>query len=219
MITSKLPKDVLIQLEVQKGAKTPWTVKELRERFNDYIAARERAEHASTTSSESAGNHERPLMSSAEALVAGVQPAHNKKERKIYPRCKYCGENHWSDECAKYATVEARKQKVRGSCYICLKSTHQANSCQERVRCFYCQQWNHHHRSLCPKQFEATHRETLNLAEELPEHSEVVNTENSLISSGEMVLMQTAKTDIKNPVNGIRQNARISLTQAVREHT
>ena len=94
MITSKLPKDVLIQLEVQKGAKTPWTVKELRERFNDYIAARERAEHASTTRSESAGNHERPLMSSAEALVAGVQPAHNKKERKIYPRCKYCGENH-----------------------------------------------------------------------------------------------------------------------------
>ena len=211
MITSKLPKDVLIQLEVQLGAKTPWTVKELRERFNDYTAARERAEHASTTRSESAGNHERPLMSSAEALVAGVPPAHNKKERKIYPRCKYCGENHWSDECAKYATVEARKQKVRGSCYICLKSTHQANSCQERVRCFYCQQWNHHHRSLCPKQFEATHRETLNLAEELPEHSEVVNTENSLISSGEMVLMQTAKTDIKNPVNGIRQNARILL--------
>ena len=55
------------------------------------------------------------------------------------------------------------------------------------------------------------HRETLNLAEELHEHSEVVNTENSLISSGEMVLMQTAKTDIKNPVNGIRQNARILL--------
>ena len=51
----------------------------------------------------------------------------------------------------------------------------------------------------------------MNLAEELPEHSEVVNTENSLISSGEMVLMQTAKTDIKNPVNGIRQNARILL--------
>ena len=86
MITSKLPKDVLIQLEVQKGAKTPWTVKELRERFNDYIAARERAEHASTTRSESAGNHERPLMSSAEALVAGVQssqPTTKRKERFI----------------------------------------------------------------------------------------------------------------------------------------
>ena len=55
------------------------------------------------------------------------------------------------------------------------------------------------------------HRETLNLAEELPEHSEVVNTENSLISSGEMVMMQTAKADVKNPDNGIKQNARILL--------
>ena len=51
----------------------------------------------------------------------------------------------------------------------------------------------------------------MNLAEELPEHSEVVNTENSIISSGEMVLMQTAKANIKNHVNGIRQNARILL--------
>ena len=214
MITSKLPKDVLIQLEVQKGAKTPWTVKELRERFNDYIAARERADqHVSTTKSESAGDHERPLMSSAEALVAGVQSADNRKERKVhvYPRCKYCNENHWSDECEMYATVEARKQRIKGNCYLCLKSTHQASGCQQRARCFYCHQWNRHHRSLCPKQFEDMHRESSNLAEELPEQSEKVNTENSLISSGEMVLMQTAKADIKNPVNGISQNARILL--------
>lgn len=69
MITSKLPKEVLIQLEVQKGARAPWTVRELRERFNDYIAARERAElHAGTAKSESAGSHQKPLMSSAEAL-------------------------------------------------------------------------------------------------------------------------------------------------------
>ena len=44
MITSKLPNDVLIQLDVQKVAKTPWAVKKLRERLNDYIAARERAD-------------------------------------------------------------------------------------------------------------------------------------------------------------------------------
>ena len=50
MITSKLPKDVVIQLEIQKGARTPWTVRELRERFNDYIVARERADlHVSAT--------------------------------------------------------------------------------------------------------------------------------------------------------------------------
>ena len=56
-------------------------------------------------------------MSSAEALVAGVQSADNRKERKVhvYSRCKYCNENHWSDEM--YATVEARKQRIKGNCY------------------------------------------------------------------------------------------------------
>ena len=42
MITSKLRKDVLFHLEVQKGARAKWTVNELWERLNDYVAARER---------------------------------------------------------------------------------------------------------------------------------------------------------------------------------
>ena len=155
MITSKLPKDVVIQLEIQKGARTQWTVRELRERFNDYIVARERAElHVNATKSESAENHESPLMSSAEALVAGVQATVDRKERmRTHPKCRYCSENHWSDECEKYATIEGRKQKIKGSCYICLNPTHLSSSCRQRVHCYYCKQWNRHHRSLCPQQF------------------------------------------------------------------
>ena len=45
----------------------------------------------------------------------------------------------------------------------------------------------------------------------MPVQDEVVYTENSLISSGEMVLMQTAKTDIKNPESDIKQETRILL--------
>ena len=41
IITSKILKDILIQLEIQKGAKTKWTVTKLRKLFNDYVAARE----------------------------------------------------------------------------------------------------------------------------------------------------------------------------------
>ena len=175
--------------------------------------ARERAElHVSATKSESAENHERPLMSSAEALVAGVQATGNRKERmRTHPKCRYCSKNHWSDECEKYATIEERKQKIKGSCYICLNPTHQSSSCRQRVHCHYCKQWNRHHRSLCPQQFGTVQRENSSLAEELPEENEVLNTENSLISSGEMVLMQTAKADVQNPVNGLGQNARILL--------
>ena len=84
IITSKLPKDVVKQLDIQKGGRTPWTVRELRERFNDYIVARERAKlHVSATKSESAESHERHLMSYAEALVAGVKATGNRKERMI----------------------------------------------------------------------------------------------------------------------------------------
>lgn len=50
MITSKVPRDVLIQLEIQKGARNKWTVQSLRELFNNYVAARERAEQNFSTS-------------------------------------------------------------------------------------------------------------------------------------------------------------------------
>ena len=45
----------------------------------------------------------------------------------------------------------------------------------------------------------------------MPVQNEVVYTENSLISSSEMVLVQTAKTDIKNPQSDIKQETRILL--------
>ena len=94
-----------------------------------------------------------------------------------------------------------KKQKIKGSCYICLNPTHQSSSCRQRVHCYYCKQWNRHHRRLCPQQFGTVQNSSL--LEELLEENEVLNTENSLISSGEMVLMQTAKADVQNPVNGL----------------
>ena len=154
---------------------------------------------------------------SVEALVAGVQATGNRKERmRTHRKCRYCSENHWSNKCEKYATIEERKKKIKGSCYICLNSTHQSSSCRQRVH-YYCKQWDRHHRSLCLQQFGKVQKENSSLAEELPEENEVLNTENSLISSGEMVLMQTTKADVQNPVNGLRQNARILLFRAVSE--
>ena len=89
-ITSKLPKDVLFQLEVQKGARAKWTVNELREGLNDYVEARERAEQkvCAVKTEESENLHKpRIYVSSAEVLVAGVQVTDNKRERKkFHPR-------------------------------------------------------------------------------------------------------------------------------------
>ena len=55
------------------------------------------------------------------------------------------------------------------------------------------------------------HRESAKLAEEIPMEDGLVHTENSLISSGEMVLMQTARAAIQNPANGHRHNTRLLL--------
>ena len=104
-----------------------------------------------------------------------------------------------------------KKTEDKGKLYICLNPTHQSSSCRQRVHCYYSKQRNRHHRRLCQQQFGTFQRENSSLAEELPEENEVLNTENSLISSGEIVLLQTAKADVQNPVNGLRQNAIILL--------
>lgn len=55
-------------------------------------------------------------MSSTESLVAGVQTTDNNRERmKFYPKSMYCDENHWRDQCARYAAVKAGKQRIKGT--------------------------------------------------------------------------------------------------------
>ena len=115
IITAKLPKDILVQLEIQKGAKNKWTIGLLRELFNDCVSAREKAEqHINTGISTSRHQASHPLRLSTEALVVGAQS-------KVFRSCRFCNGNHWNDECTKYPTNETRKQKIRGSCFICLK--------------------------------------------------------------------------------------------------
>ena len=44
IMTSKIPKEVLLQLQFQRGAKIKWTVGRLRELLSDYISVREETE-------------------------------------------------------------------------------------------------------------------------------------------------------------------------------
>ena len=43
MIRSKLPEDVLLQLEILNGVKNEWTVETLRIKLHEYVTAREHA--------------------------------------------------------------------------------------------------------------------------------------------------------------------------------
>ena len=108
--------------------------------------------------------------------------------------------------------MESRKQRIKGCCYICLRDGHNANECLKRdSKCYFCKKIYHHHRSLCPRKFGTSHRESAKLADEIQIDDGLVNTENSLISSGEMVLMHTAKADIKNTNYGYKNNVRLLL--------
>ena len=217
MITSKIPKEVLIQLELQKGARNKWTVSELRELFSNYVVARERAEqNHGTAKGETTEDYYKSMVSSAEALIVGSQAVGGKVENRFSANCRFCNLSHWSDECTKYDTAEKRKQRIKGCCFKCLRQGHGAKDCPKKVTCAHCNKRNHHHRSLCPQKFGTAGNEQTNLAEEIePEEieqeDEDLNTENSLISSGEMVLMQTARANINNPNNGIKGNVRLLL--------
>ena len=102
-------------------------------------------------------------------------------------------------------------RELKGSCFICMKQGHKVAECGLKKQCVYCHQWNNHHRSLCPKKFGGVNTEGAHLIEELPQEDESGIHENALLSSGEMVLMQTATADISNPINGKIQSVRMLL--------
>ena len=157
IMKSKIPKEVLLQLQLQRGAKVRWTVSRLRELLSDYILAREESEEeCHTEATGSTPSTSRPLRSSTEALVAGQKSLPIQNSNKI---CKFCTGQHWSDECGRYTTAEERKQKIKGSCFICMKQGHKVAESGLKKQCVYCHQWNNHHRSLCQQKFGAINRE------------------------------------------------------------
>ena len=90
-----------------------------------------------------------------------------------------------------------------------MKQGHRLGECGLKKSCVYCHQWNNHHRSLCQQKFGAENREGANLVQELHADENYSINENALLSSGEMVLMQTATADISNPNSKQMQNVRL----------
>ena len=240
MVKAKLPHEVLLQIEIMNGAKGKWNTNRLIEKLHDYVVAREKSEiksnptessvrpkganyTANNTQGQNKGDkrpefhtnvkskegNQSPHVSSAEALVAGsVNKSHVKN---YFDRCMYCEKQHWSDECPTFRTVKERKQQLKDSCFKCLKTGHISKECKRGKVCVHCGELSAHHRSLCPKKFKQSNSSfTPHEVNALTEQSSSPN-ENALISSGEFVLMQTAKTEVRNPHNDRSVTVRLML--------
>ena len=87
--------------------------------------------------------------------VAVNSPSQNQSSKQSKPkanqRCSYCSGEHLAHECAKYKTVNSRKDRVMQLrlCYKCLTPGHASKTCRSNKTCRTC--GSHHHSSLCFK--------------------------------------------------------------------
>lgn len=109
--------------------------------------------------------------------------------------------SHWRDEFPKYRTINVRKECLKGSCFRCLKEGHTPKECKSNKSCVYCGKSNLQYRS-CPRKFRSKETtETAGVVDEVQELSPPLSVpdENALLSSGEIVFMQTAKIKVVCP--------------------
>ena len=94
-----------------------------------------------------------------------------------------------------------------------MKTGHRLKDCTSDKACAHCGKTRKHHRSLCLKKFPSVHNEIAHVTEEAatPDDQNPSNTEESLLSSGDIVLMQTAKTIISNPSSHENKEVRLLL--------
>ena len=143
----------------------------------------------------------RSFKPTAGGLLAGTQKA--LMAQKQNPKCFYCGQNHWSDECGKFVTLQSWKGKLRNCCFKCLQRGHMLKDCRRNRQCTHCGRLSHP-RSLCLKLFGNGDENSTASSEGRFDNTEtqtvsgVVDDEKTMLTSTNQVLMQTATSTIWN---------------------
>jgi len=157
------------------------------------------------------GNNWTAASSSVHALVTKHQP--QKQSVNYKSKCRYCSESHYSDQCPSFKYISERKGKLKNSCYRCLKEGHTSTECKSTKTCVYCGERNSHHRSLCPKKFQlkSTFTQLVSENDDVQTTNPQCDESQSLLSTNEIVLMQTAFSIVENPDTSACSNVRLLL--------
>ena len=195
---------------MQRFEDEEWTVPQLHKLLGKHILALEMAgsEISQTLTQSGSGTlasqgHNDTTKRNARSAAGGLLARNSKSasaQRQPQIKCVYCSQLHWSDECSKYSTLQKRRDKLKGSCFICLKKDHMSKNCEREKNCAHCGKRKQHHRSLCPKLFANSSTELFNIDDV---ESMIVTTTN--------VLIQMATTVITNMQNDFSQSVHVIL--------
>ena len=188
LITGKLPRHTLAQLELTKGA-TPWSVKSLRKALQNYVVAQESAKRLSGQPVSDKPKESRPSNNTAKssALLVGSSSS------ALNVTCAFCKEPHFSDECPKFTTIDSRKKEASSRCFRCLRQGHTTSTCQATKPCYHCRRTDHH-RSLCPTKFKSQSSLNSSARSFTPKQAT-----NAFAGEDKDVIMQTALAQIVVP--------------------
>ena len=197
LITSKISRHTMAQLELQKGT-GPWSVTNLRSKLQAYISAQEAAERHSPNQvmPEKAPPPRAPQLQSNPARSSALLTTESRSAANPSPKsvqCAFCHGPHYSDECNKYTTVDTRKPQVGNRCFRCLRFGHTVHTCRANKPCFYCRR-SDHHSSLCPSKFSSRVRPEAKPFQPSP-------AVNALAGEDKSVVMQTAVVQVISPDN------------------
>lgn len=84
---------------------------------------------------------------------SGFKQTSNASTNEEYrPKCVYCKDSHYSDECPRIKSASQRRKILESEsrCFLCLRAGHGANRCRSEKPCFHCKKVKAHHTSLCP---------------------------------------------------------------------
>jgi hypothetical protein len=188
-----------------------------------------------TTTESFASNSDTPRQASARYTSQrsqGSKPGKQWDRASAQPtqspttNCIYCNKRHWSSECTQFVTLDERKGvlKEQRRCFICLKSNHTAKQCKAAKRCFYCQEMQSHHTSLCPSRFQQPNarpsrsdNERAQNAESYPDTRDedfkdltlrgrqADEQVDSNLADDERTVMKTAMVSVQNPYDGQKE--------------